>query len=193
MKRLLPAVLLLLLPALAQGSGCHPVVVSRTYSPTYGYYNYNYQYTPFLAASYVEQPLYLPTYLVGYSSTAQTQEKLEALEKKLQAVLDRLAPQQPPAAQPPTPQMSAIPEAAPAGPAVLQQALQTCFRCHDSAVAAKAGGGFALFEQGSTRKFTPQEELKILREIRSGHMPPNGKLTAAQKDALSDWVAGILK
>lgn len=203
MKCLVAALVMATVVCAAHGSGCGTVYVNRGYgnayyAQPYGY-NYNYQYTPFLAASYVEQPLYIPTYLVGYNSSAALQERIQQLEKKLDAALSRTIP---PAESPPVrtspppvsaPQMPpAAQEPAAYAPEQLQVALQSgltkCAVCHEREAAQAKGNGYVMFSGGKSRAFSPAEELKLAQEVHSGHMPLRGVLTPAEKRAVLDWI-----
>ena len=188
----------------ALADGC---VVRRSYSysypvsyayPTYSYAVPTYQ-SPVVeaavATTYV--PVYVPTYTVGYGSTqdAQTMQLLVQAVQQLQQQVRALSPGAQAGAlhgqaagqihpgvskaaepiQPPTPApQAALSEAQQEGRTLL---VQKCAACHDTTVAQQKGKGLAFTQGGQLGKLSDALAFRMMRELYSGRMPKDQKLT----------------
>lgn len=75
-----------------------------------------------------------------------------------------------------------------AGPDKQAVARANCAACHTPAKADKAGGGFILFADDKASALKPlsaRERTRVKEAVESGEMPPNRKLTPADKTALT--------
>ncbi len=75
-----------------------------------------------------------------------------------------------------------------AGPDALAVARAKCSACHTPARADGKGGGFTLFNDdraSSLRILDGRQRAAVRRAVEEGTMPPNGKLTPAERSALT--------
>lgn len=175
------ALALALLGLDAQASSCRHVAVV---APVVHHQNYNYghhNYQPVLAATFVAVPLITPTYQVQYTGN-DSQQLLQAVQQ-LKAEIQAL--------KAPSVQAQQAPQVQQLQAGGLQSALGKCIACHDKNAAQAKGGGFVMFDGGATVKLTDLQGMEVLKQVRSGKMPKGAKLVAAEKDAISDWVAGV--
>ena len=112
---------------------------------------------PSYGATFVPQALYTPPAL---NAASPCEQKLDALQKRLDALERGQGPLRQPLQTAPMPKAQ-DPQAA---NGVIGQ---SCLQCHASSVAAKDGGAFAM-----DRPLTDKEKLLVFRKAFRGEMPP---------------------
>lgn len=137
--------------------------------------------TPIVAAVFAPVAVTVPTYSIGYAPAAPDPnvQQLVAEIKQLRAQVQALT------AVPQALKKEAIGE----HPAVAVMR-NKCANCHGAAAKEK-GGGFALFDGASFAKLTDKQALNLARNVYSGRMPKNGKLTDEEVGQIMDWLDTI--
>jgi len=205
MPLLLGALVLLAVPLAAVGDGC--VVrrsYSYSYPVSYSYPTYSYAVPTYSAPAHCEAavattyvPVYVPTYTVGYGSAqeSQTMQVLVQAVQQLQQQVRALSPQAqagalhggaggqvaPGMSKPPAPASAAPPmdpaqlsETQKEGAALL---VQKCAACHDTGVAQTKGKGLAFVQNGQLGRISDALAFRMMRELYSGRMPKDAKLS----------------
>lgn len=78
------------------------------------------------------------------------------------------------------------PVAAKKGPDLFAVARAKCAACHTPAKSEAKGGGFILFADdapGGLKPLSVREKARVKEAVQSGTMPPNAKLTPAERSA----------
>ena len=180
---------------------------SYSYPVSYAYPTYSYAVPTYSAPAHCEAavattyvPVYVPTYTVGYGSTqdAQTMTALVQAVQQLQQQVRALSPgvqagavhgqgfgQAQPgmskAAEPVAPPAQAAPaqlsDVQKEGAALLAQ---KCAACHDTSAAQAKGKGLAFVQNGQLGKISDALAFRMMREIYSGRMPKDSKLSDEQ-------------
>lgn len=140
--------------------------------------------TPVVAAVY--QPIAVPAYSVGYASQNLHEEnerlkleiKLQRLEIQLQSLQQN---QQVPQQLPLKKEVQQQPEQHPAI-AIINK---SCLQCHSPATKAKGG------QLDLTGPLTDRQLLAVSKEVYSGRMPKNGKLTDEEVGQIMSWLDTI--
>jgi len=206
---LLGILVLLAAGGVALGDGCVVRrSYSYSYPVSYAYPTYSYAVPTYQAPAHCEAavattyvPVYVPTYTVGYGSTqdAQTMTALVQAVQQLQQQVRALSPgvqagavhgqgfgQAQPgmskAAEPIQPPAPAAPQAALSE--VQQEGrtllVQKCAACHDTSAAQAKGKGLAFVQNGQLGKLSDALAFRMMRELYSGRMPKDAKLTDEQ-------------
>lgn len=143
-------------------------------------------YQPYVAAVKVVavQPVLLATYNYGYgygygvgynnnyNNNQDTQIELLKLKLELEKIKLSVVQATRPNVIPSAPQVG-LPQVGQAA----QILAQKCGSCHDDSVAKAKGGGFVLSQGGQLLKLDLATQAKMMKEVYSGRMPKNGKLT----------------
>jgi cytochrome c551/c552 len=68
---------------------------------------------------------------------------------------------------------------------------KNCASCHAETTAKVKGGGFTMFSQAGIAAFSDRQALGIAREVFSGRMPKNSKMSDEDVGQIMDWLDSV--
>ncbi len=194
MKKMFASLIVLLGLCVIADAQCRTIVRAQVQHAAVAQQVHHNAYVAPLAAVYQA----IPVFSVGYAP--DNKEEFQLLRLQLLQMQQQLLNLQQPS--PPAPIPQALPQKQPAiqpmPPAVSQRGdgdhpaiglmKKNCAACHTDSNAKAKGGGLTLFAAAGIAPLNDRQLLSVAKEVFSGRMPKNAKLSDEDVGQVMDWL-----